>query len=136
MLFKAREKGFRSLSRNEVMGYRASYMGIIWGRFSCPPCSLIIILLCARFLLHKLHSFILPCTTVSNAIASLVCTTDPILDAYHRMTLQLASDYGVKLLDTYSIANPLRDLTYDRCHYKGIVGWTLASYVVQSICSL
>ena len=61
--------------------------------------------------------------------------TDPVLDAYYRMTLQLASDYGVELLDTYSIANPLKDLTYDGAHYKGIVGWTLASYVMQSICN-
>jgi hypothetical protein len=62
--------------------------------------------------------------------------TDPVLDAYHKVTLQLASDHGVNLLDTYSIANPLRDLTYDGAHYKGIVGWTLASYVMQSICKL
>ena len=61
--------------------------------------------------------------------------TDPVLDAYHRMTLQLAFEHGVELLDTYNIANPLKDLTYGGAHYKGIVGWTLASYVMQSICN-
>lgn len=60
--------------------------------------------------------------------------TDPVLDRYHNITLELALAHDMNVLDTYRIAKPLNDLTYDGSHYQGIVGWTLATYGLQSIC--
>ena len=60
--------------------------------------------------------------------------TYPVLDGYNNIALQLARSHGVETLNTYRIAKPLNDLTYDGSHYLGIVGWTMASYVLQNIC--
>jgi hypothetical protein len=62
--------------------------------------------------------------------------TEPVLDRYHDITVQLTLAHRLKALDTYRIAKPLSDLTYDGSHYQGIVGWTLASYVLQNVCEL
>ena len=60
--------------------------------------------------------------------------TDPVLDRYHEISLKLAFTHGVRILDTYRIAKPLNDLTYDGSHYQGIVGWMLATYALEEIC--
>lgn len=51
-----------------------------------------------------------------------------------RFSLELSSTHGVRILDMYRIAKPLNDLTYDDAHYQGIVGWMLATYVLEKIC--
>ena len=60
--------------------------------------------------------------------------TDPVLARYRDIILRLAGKHHMDVLDPYSIADPLRDLTYDGGHYNGIVGWTLASYVLAHVC--
>lgn len=62
--------------------------------------------------------------------------TDPVLDQFHEITLQLASTHDVRVLDSYRIAKPLNVLTYDGSHYQGIVGWMLATYVLTELCEM
>lgn len=38
-----------------------------------------------------------------------------------------------ELINTYISAKSVQDLTYDGAHYKDIVGWTLATYMLHSL---
>jgi hypothetical protein len=73
---------------------------------------------------------------VGGMVAGTEWRTDPVLDRYHDITVQLTLAHHMKALDTYRIAKPLSDLTYDGAHYQGIVGWTLTNYVLQNVCEL
>lgn len=77
-----------------------------------------------------------PIGYISGMVAGTEWRTDPVLDRYHDITVQLTIAHHMKALDIYRIAKPLRDLTYDGVHYQGIVGWTLANYVLQNVCEL
>lgn len=61
--------------------------------------------------------------------------TDSVLDRYNKIAVKIAQKHNMAILDSYQIANPLRDLSYDSFHYKGIVGWTVTDYTLRNICS-
>ena len=71
---------------------------------------------------------------VEGMVAGTKWRTDPVLDQYHDITLQVALAHRMKALDTYRIAKPLSDLAYDGSHYMGVVGWTLANCILQNVC--
>jgi hypothetical protein len=71
---------------------------------------------------------------VQGMVAGAEWRTDPVLDRYYDISMQLAHIHNVEIFDNYRIAKPLNDLAYDGAHYQGVVGWTLASYVPKQIC--
>ncbi|CAL8465783.1 g5319 [Coccomyxa elongata] len=60
--------------------------------------------------------------------------TDPILLVYNRTANTMMEDAKIPIIDTYSIAAPLFDLSYDGAHYKGHAGYNTDLRILNMIC--
>jgi hypothetical protein len=61
--------------------------------------------------------------------------TDPFLLLFNKVSSTIMQAHGIEIADTYSIASPLFDLSYDGSHYIGTVGMAQASMLVHAVCS-
>lgn len=60
--------------------------------------------------------------------------TDPFLQLFNRVSASIMAAHGIEVADTYSIASPLFDLTYDASHYIGTVGLAQANMLAAAVC--
>jgi hypothetical protein len=61
--------------------------------------------------------------------------SDPYLLLFNNIASTVMQQYGIPIIDTYSITDTFKDLAYDSAHYKGNVGHWAAAAVAHAICS-
>jgi hypothetical protein len=60
--------------------------------------------------------------------------TDPMLLLYNKIATSIMHLHGIPVVDTYSIAAPLSDVSYDAAHYVGVVGQAQARMMLHILC--
>jgi hypothetical protein len=61
--------------------------------------------------------------------------TDPYIMLFNKVASTLMQAHGVPVVDIYSMASPLFDMTYDSSHYIGTVGLAQAEMVTNIVCN-
>ena len=57
--------------------------------------------------------------------------TDPILLLYNAIALDVMQSAGIETFSTGNLAAPLADLSYDRGHYKDVVGFYISLLLLK-----
>jgi hypothetical protein len=78
-------------------------------------------------------------TIGSHAYAELHATgedfrTDPYLLLFNSIAHTVMRQHGIPVIDTHSITDTFKDLSYDGAHYKGYVGHWATAAVAHAIC--
>lgn len=60
--------------------------------------------------------------------------TEPFLLLFNKVANTIMKAHDIDIVDTFSIASPLFDLSYDGAHYLGLVGLTQANIIMNIIC--
>lgn len=60
--------------------------------------------------------------------------TDPFLLLFNKIASTTMHAHGIPVVDTYSIASPLFDMSYDGSHYVGTVGLEQAAMIMNIFC--
>lgn len=61
--------------------------------------------------------------------------TSPMVLMYNKLASSVMDMHGIEVVDTYSIADPLLDVSYDGAHYLGNVGKAQAQLLLDVICN-
>jgi len=61
--------------------------------------------------------------------------TDPFLLLFNKVASTVMQAHGIPIVDTYSIASALFDMSYDAGHYIGTVGLAQAAMVANIFCN-
>lgn len=61
--------------------------------------------------------------------------TDPVLLLYNAIALDVMQSAGIEVVNTWNLAAPLAELSYDRAHYKGVVGYYISLLLLNIVCS-
>jgi hypothetical protein len=61
--------------------------------------------------------------------------TDPYIMLFNKVASTVMQAHGVPVVDIYSIASPVLDMSYDAAHYIGTVGLAQAGMVANIVCS-
>lgn len=60
--------------------------------------------------------------------------TTPMLLLYNKVAATVMDKHGIAVVDTFSIADPLFDVSYDGAHYLGAAGQMQAQLVLHVVC--
>lgn len=60
--------------------------------------------------------------------------TPPMLLMYNKLATTIMNQHAIEVVDTFSIADPLLDLSYDGAHYLGAIGQMQAQLVLNVVC--
>ena len=60
--------------------------------------------------------------------------TDPIILLYNAVAQDVMQAAGIETVSTWNLAAPLADLSYDRGHYKGVVGYYISLFLLNIVC--
>lgn len=61
--------------------------------------------------------------------------TDPILLLYNSLAQDVMQAAGIEIISTWNLAAPLADFSYDRGHYKGVVGYHISLLLINIVCN-
>ncbi len=61
--------------------------------------------------------------------------TDPLLLAINRVANNIMTAHNISIFDTWSMTNPVADLSFDGIHYAGDVGYFMAMRILNSLCT-
>ena len=53
---------------------------------------------------------------------------------YNSIAQNVMQSAGIETISTWNLAAPLADLSYDRGHYKGVVGYYIALLLLNIVC--
>jgi hypothetical protein len=60
--------------------------------------------------------------------------TDPFILVFNKVASTVMQAHGLPIVDIYSIASPLFDMSYDATHYIGTVGLAQANMLANIVC--
>ena len=60
--------------------------------------------------------------------------TDPTILLYNSLAQNVMQSAGIEVVSTWNLAAPLADLSYDRAHYKGAVGYYISLLLLNIVC--
>lgn len=53
---------------------------------------------------------------------------------YNAIAHNVMQSAGIEVVSTWNLAAPLADFSYDRAHYKGVVGYHIALLLLNIVC--
>ena len=54
---------------------------------------------------------------------------------YNSIAQDVMQAAGIEVVNTWNLAAPLADLSYDRAHYKGVVGYYISLLLFNIVCT-